>query len=328
MRMSSLAPLLALLTACPATAQVTASAFADTELVAVANGVRTTLPRGTRLLDGMGVSADDPNFSCPANSAASIRILPQGSDLTFRFANGATASGNVFACLGRASAGSHAVLVTLAASQPTRGRIRITTTVPRALEAMFSVDVGNDGVIEMASDLFAAGQVAGLLEMPVTLDTAGLPIRIVANAVAVASPVFPFATAQMDVEVKFLAGDGRLVPIGQPCGPALGGFLVDHPVDRHALVLGVTGSPVTPHAFFGLGITQINLPIPPLGCVLRTDILIPVLTPVSSSGTAALRIPLGASLPRGDVIVQYLAATVGTGGTVWRTSDALLVHLP
>ena len=116
----------------------------------------------------------------------------------------------------------------------------------------------------------------------------------------------------------FKPRDRRLSVIGTPCGgPELGAYLT-----QYNLGLLASGIPNVRYALFNFGIKAQTVAIPPLGCVLFTDLLLPIGVPVNA-GTANLRVPLPRPLPAGTFRVQLLAYD----GLAWRTSNAVQIRL-
>ena len=126
--------------------------------------------------------------------------------------------------------------------------------------------------------------------------------------------------------------DGIVVPYGSACGPELAAryYTATGLVTVEDFDFTATNSPVTPYAFFVLGVQPLQVVIPPLSCVLRTNIIVPVLATVSPAGEATWNLPVPPGIGPIDMRVQYLAATIDptSGVTLWRTSQAMHLRLP
>ena len=177
------------------------------------------------------------------------------------------------------------------------------------------VDIGDDHSPDVH-----AGPNARTFEETVTLGATPLPVLVAVQNSAVAG------SATMNVSVRFLPTGSRLARSGPACGPTLAGSLLTD-VSSSALTLGVRNSSVSPDAFLVLGLSQVVVPIPPTGCVLRTDIVAPVWVPISANGTASLRWTFGPQFAV-TCYAQYIVATDIAGVSHWHTSELLAIRFP
>ncbi len=297
-----------------ADAQVTITGVATTDLEARASsGTPHVLPAGTVLtshrLSSSGLCA---GFA----TLASLNVALTGATVTYGTyassicANGASASG--------------VILLTLSAATPTAGSLHLDSGQS---SGSYSVDIGNDGSIEFGgSNPLISTQAAAF---PLVVDAAGIQVLVRAQSSAA---TIPFASSSSTDLTLTFATDGIVVPYGSACGPELAAryYTATGLVTVEDFDFTATNSPVTPYAFFVLGVQPLNLVIPPLSCVLRTGILVPVPTTVSPAGKATWNLPVPPGIGPVDVRVQYLAATVDptSGAVVWRTSEAMRLRLP
>ena len=121
----------------------------------------------------------------------------------------------------------------------------------------------------------------------------------------------------------FTPGTGNMSILGGPCqGPELGSSFLAPTLQRAGrLSLIANKVPATQAALFAFGFRNPAVRLPPLGCLLRTDVLLGIGT-VPNNGTArlAIPIPLSAQLPRATTLrMQFLA--VSNGG--WISSNGV-----
>jgi hypothetical protein len=128
-----------------------------------------------------------------------------------------------------------------------------------------------------------------------------------------------FGSYSTSQSLSFDTSRTRIKTSGMPCrGPVFESFYTG---DLLHLQVGSIPAGNT-SSLFVIGTQDINIPLPPLGCALRTDILI-TLGVVTTSGIAQLTLPI-ASPPIASVRLQYL--TVSGGG--WISSNQLWIKLP
>jgi hypothetical protein len=80
--------------------------------------------------------------------------------------------------------------------------------------------------------------------------------------------------------------------------------------------------------FFVFGTNQLNVPIPPTGCLLLTDIVVAVPVAAGSRTYYALDVPVPPGLSGGQFFVQSLRAGVSPTTTFWHTTNGIDVTLP
>ena len=85
----------------------------------------------------------------------------------------------------------------------------------------------------------------------------------------------------------------------------------------------VRGSHAPVYGLYAFGVQGLSLPLPPLGCVLRTNPLVTVPAVVTSTGEATLALPLPATVGIGQYFIQYAAVVPHAGGAAWTMSNAL-----
>ncbi len=201
--------------------------------------------------------------------------------------------------------------VRLRASSPVAGVLNLS-----GLGSSGAADVGRDGTSEWRN--------GAAVSVPVIVTSAGLEIEMSCRSSALVMNSHDNAY----VRVMFTAGDNGLVPQLAPCGSELGGYRAVEPGGGLRLRFDASRAPITPFGFFVLGLTQQNIVVPPVGCVLGTDVLIAVPVAVSPFGTATLTGTLAAPVPPGIFYVQYLTAVVGSSGTLWSMGNRVQVTTP
>jgi hypothetical protein len=156
---------------------------------------------------------------------------------------------------------------------------------------------------------------------PVSLVVA--PPGIDLDLSATASATYPFVPAQSgSVAVTFATNTVKLTTTGQPCEASLSAWSSTWQTSGD-VTLSQRGwtSAAGAVGFFIFGVTPLNLPIPPLQCILATDIIIPVLAPIDVQVYAQLNLRLGAPVPIGTFLIQFITGRIEASGEVWRTSN-------
>lgn len=304
-----------LLLAVPAMAQVALRVEAATDLRVRCAGTIRQIPVGTDLTSGVYLGADGSN--CQQGASARVSVVPGTS---VQFANIAYSTAQ-FGCVSdEAECGTHSIRVHFSANQPTSGTLRVTMTHAQSLGGFWiratangSVNVGADGIG------VSTGANPQTFERSVTLGPTPLPVLISAYALGFGT------SASTNITVSFV-GDGRVRPDGQPCGPTLIGTVLSDPL-ASLLSFHVRNAAVVPNAFLVLGVQPLGLSIPPTGCLLRTDIVLPIWVPIGWDGRATLGYMLSPQFAL-SCHAQFLVATDVAGVTHWHTSERLTVRLP
>lgn len=203
-----------------------------------------------------------------------------------------------------ARAGSNEVLVTLTSASPVAGRLILTVQgghVSNGVSSFGSIDVGADGSTELTS---------GQTSLDVVVGPKGLPVILRGFAKTTVS-----RGAVSIAAVLFLPTGGRFRVIGAPCrqGPVFEAFYTGT-----LLQLQASKIPAGPYALIAIGTRDPKLKLPPLGCALLTDVVIPVGITVRG-GEAQLRVPV--TVPRGTFRMQFLIST----SHGWITSNGLSI---
>ncbi|MEZ5962979.1 MAG: hypothetical protein R3F56_03940 [Planctomycetota bacterium] len=322
------------LTACTLAAQIHIEArTADTMTARTTAGSQTIAP-GSALASGQGVNSTYRSSigNCTASAMAQVLFSGTSAGATAAFTNSARSDEQFFCSGGPANAGQHAVIVALSSPIPVAGYIRVTATPSRQASAFsyaaasYGVDVGVDGSFELrgGTNPLQPTTSPDFVELPVVLGSTPLHIRLEAAA-EVAQPFGP-VSASMRLDLAFVAGAGRWTEFGSPCGAHLESRLWKQG-NSAGLSFGLTSTTPTPHAFLVAGTQDLAVPVPPTGCVLRTDLL--VFVPVDlANGPREFALPLTVQLPVLDVRFQLLSGVPQAGGTAWHTSQAHWLQLP
>jgi len=299
-----------LLATAPA-AQVQIQVFAHTDLKVVDR----TIPAGTDITAGatLAWSNNHPTFL----EYAEMRMTATPNSVAF--------DNVVFAFASSPPAiQAHAIRVRLTSVTPVEGTLRVQGVALAA--SAFRVDVRNDGTDELGSTLTLPA-LPDVYEETLTVPSTGIDVVIEASALA----SFPGYSSSSAVALVFSPNGTNVSRSGVPCGAELTARYWALPlltITNRRFELAADQAPVPSHAFFVLGIAPQNVVIPPLGCVLRTDILVALPATVDPNGRAGLTLKAPDSLTAFDVLAQFLAATVDPqGNPVWRTSQAVRLRL-
>ncbi len=187
--------------------------------------------------------------------------------------------------------------------------------------ATIEVDVRADGTTDFVSP-------AGVSRYLLQTLLGPSPVRVRVTAYVEVDTRFGQADQELDFTISFRETDAALLDTeGTPCGGTLDAA-VHESAQRLQFSLRASGVTPTPFGFFVLGASNPQLPIPPTGCLLLTDTLIPILAPIPAGETSS---ELTFSLARqpGTFRVQHMHAVVGADGVArWFTSNAVRVTVP
>ena len=265
--------------------------------------VRKTIPVNTDVSKGFSLTASSFT-SCSATATAVFTVSNIFGGINAQFQNTTSASGNFF-CGASALAGANDVVVTLKSPKPVAGRLILTIQILSGKNSSASglVDVGNDGSPEIRG---------GQKTLDAVVGPKGLPVLLRGFGSATGTDVSNFVAA-----VLFVPTGGRFGVIGKPCGgPVFEAFYTGS-----LLQFQTSKAPAGPYALFAIGVKNWQVAIPPMNCILHTDILVAVGVPVTG-GESLLKIPVTTPV-RGTFRMQYL---ISSGGA-WRTSNALSLKL-
>lgn len=290
-------------------AQVQIQVFAHTDLQVG----QQRIVAGSDISAGANLRWSNNDPQSPAWAAMSVTA---GAS-TVRFDNAVGASATAPPTIGGA------IRVRLSSPTPLRGTLRIDGLAVSA--SAFRVDVGNDGSFELASTL-APVVASSILEQTLTIPATGLNVVMFGSA---AANYMTFAGSST-LELSFAPTGANATRSGDACGADLTAQFYREPLLwqlNRRFELSVDNAPVTPHAFFVIGTTPQNVVIPPLGCILRTDILVPLLTTVDPTGRAFLTLAAPEVLTAFDARVQFIAATLDAqNNALWRTSEVVRIQ--
>lgn len=329
-----------------ATSQVTVSLSTANTWQATAGASTQTLPQGTNLDAGGGVSASESTSSglCQGTGAgASCDVAPvlAGTSFSATVTTLASSSSQFCAAPG-GSTGPNLLHATLTAPQPTFVRVRLelekaqgilSIVYRRIAPATISI-VGSPITLSVAR---GASAVPPPMDVVVPVDANGTVLAITTSAQAslglgINSTDAEYVTARISFDVLGIAPVPNIsvTPIGLPCGSMLAGTVLPPapgPTATVDLQLSVSQAPVWPASFLIVGLDDIQVPIPPTGCPLRTSILVPLPVPVSPAGTIQVKVPIAAGLSPIDLRVQHLVGNLIGGQEQWHTSQALRVQV-
>jgi hypothetical protein len=258
----------------------------------------------------VSASDRDPQWGCSAAASALARV----SGMTASIAVQATSSG---VCgpppwsFGMSASGNANLLIRISSPTPAAGSLTLRGTP----NPFVTIDVGDDGRPE-----------PWVSDIPIVVDSTGVDVRLACSASAVA-PFVPGAAT--NASVQFVPGPTRIDTSLQPCQAELSGWLTRLSNGSVRIDVVAHRSVVTPYAFFVFALNTQHIVVPPLGCVLGVDLLIPVPVTVDAQGNASFSAILAGPLPVVTLHDQFLAAVVdGAGNQVWRTSNRLAMQFP
>jgi hypothetical protein len=299
-----------------ASAQVTVKAFAETELRASATlnefGGRfwydyKRIPIGKDLGTGLYMTAQLPANPYRGSAVAVTGVTVSASTLSVTVADTASTSfsGNPLPTRQfSALCGGHEVAILFTAGVPTAGYLEVVA------------NGSSPGSAKLYNRTLDSGTAAVLTRRP---------LKVVVSS-GVNSRRFSSGQHFQDsrVTVRFRPSAGVLRTIGSPCGPEFGAvYERTATLKPQHLTLLVSGSSAPVYGLYAFGIQSLSLPLPPLGCVLRTNPLVTVPASVTSTGEATLALPLPATVGIGQYFIQYAAVVPHAGGTAWTMSNAL-----
>ena len=116
--------------------------------------------------------------------------------------------------------------------------------------------------------------------------------------------------------------------VGTACGPAIvPRFVQTYPFFAvRKLEFEVSNANRT-SSWFVFGAQPASIALPPTGCLLRTDIAIPVWVTVDPGGGASLSLDVTRAPAGASAYVQFVQATWRGSQMDWNTSEAVRVQL-
>ena len=293
----------------------------------------TSVPANAWLASGDGVLSEERLTGCTALATSALTFAGTATTADLLLLDHAVSGSSFGTCTsGRADTGPNALRVSLRAPAPIAGQLRITVagTGSRSFNqarATCSIDVDEDGAVEFAGDTNTTPtpMLDGSVELPWTVGPT--PRTLLLNTSATAFPPYFLVTrGDVSVRVEFRAGSGRLDRVGDACGPQhTGALLKDH--DGWRLRLDATSAQQAPMTWLAVGQQTVALPLPPTGCVLRTDPFL-ALPAVWAGGRWSFTVPLPDPLPRFAVRTQIAECVLVQGVPHWHLSEALHLRLP
>lgn len=292
-------------------AQVQLAVFAHTDLTVVSHRI----PAGTDISGGATLVWNNQHPTLPER--ASMRVTVAAGSV--RFANDVWASASSPPVVG-----PHAIRVRLTSASPVSGTLRAEGLAFAGSD--FQVDVGDDGTRELSRTF---GLTADVYEETLTIPAGGIDVIVTASASA--SGATGSYSANSSVQLSFARAGTNVSRSGTACGAALTARYWRLPVLstlNRSFELAAENAPVTPYAFFVVGTTPQNVAIPPLGCLLRTDIVVALPVTVDPTGRGAATIRAPQSVMAFDALAQFVAATLDAQqNPLWRTSEAVRLRL-
>lgn len=322
--------------AAPARPQATADVIAATQLrVSAVDGTNErTIPAGSDLGQGANLTYSFNQGRCFDFAALDVAVRRPGADVVVTFTNRAEGTSIAAFCAAGGDVGAHAIRVRFHAAVPTAGRIVLEAFPVQNGSDTFSswrsassIDVGDDGSVELAGAEGAVGGTPLRLEVPVVLGPKGLAVRVDTRAFASVINVGT-RTATANVSVAFRAGPAQFDTYGAPCGPSLEAVAFPEAGGVTAIRLCASGSAPSASAWMVFGLQELSLPIPGTGCPLRNDLLVASSVAIDGNGrgTLTLRFPAGFAA---RFLGQYLDAVPnGSGFFDFSTSNGLRIALP
>jgi hypothetical protein len=172
---------------------------------------------GTLAVSYQPVGSPVVNHTAPVSGATTLSIPTVGSasvttaavsELTI------TALSPPFGCSGCWSSAGGNVVVTYASATPVAGILRL-TLAPQCLMGMPTIDVNDDGSIELAGQ-----NLTQTVDVPVVLGSDPMPIRLAAQTVN-----FGGVSCSYAARVEFLPQPANLGTVNPSCGPTVGAAL-------------------------------------------------------------------------------------------------------
>jgi hypothetical protein len=300
MRTAFLVPLLGV--ALPAQT-ITRTAAAATALTVSVQGVLSgnqtqSLPAGTALLDGTTLSA--VSFGALARlhvampSPFAYHLDGFANTLEVARFNGDT-------------------LVTFATSDPTAAVLDLAVT--RTTGSIASIDVGNDGTVELPSPAGSSAQLAlpvrfGPAPLLVRTSTSGLSSENAAETITVDVALRERLTT---VLTRYLAG----------CGPTI----AIAPADTQTVHVDVGGMPPAALAFAVIGVGRASTLLPFGGCLLGLTTEWPLRVQLDPTGAGGLDVAVPRAVTGVTLNVQAVGLDFVSSPNVVATTDAIAVRL-
>jgi len=288
-------------------AQVSVRVYSLTALSAGSKSVAANqdVTGGVNLWDG-------PGGSC--RPSASLRIIVSNPSVRFSCSSSSQCS--------PAPSASGSIRIRLSATQATAGFIVVEADCPGSWSG-FSVDVGNNGIDLQSNSQFKAQR---LLESSLVVGPSGVDVIVHCYAGANAWPL----SAGAEVTVRFVPGAStqHLKLVGTTCGPELASQF------RQLAPFGVVrdfslevANATRTSSWFVIGLKEQGLTLPPAGCKLYTDIVMPLWAIVDSSGKSSLQLPVPNGVSQAQAYVQFVQATFRSNRMEWTTSQAVQLRL-
>ena len=327
-------------------AQVTASAVA----VGRISGSPTPpnpIQDGTDITAGYSLSARE-TVQCYSHlpgasrsSASSLSVDQSPSTVAVRFVQSAASIPGPSCFPNAAVAGIHRIRITLQSPTPVVGSLFLRATSsygwgglredPAAFAEVTLLDPNGMAQPEVLIRYDTRGNIVAL-ERPIEVGPAGVQLLIAGKVEGRWDcPSLICSPADQEIEVTFRANVfPRVRPEGADCGPGLqSGIQVRKEAQGlvPSLQLEATSLPGWSAAFFGIGLSDPAIVIPPTNCPLRTDLLVALPAMVGANGEASLAIDLPPSAFGATVRTQFLNGRLQGGVQEWRTSRAYEVTL-
>lgn len=351
--MTRLALAAALLCA-PLSAQITHSAqtSSDWEATVLESGLGTivaqdTLPAGTPLTAMNGALLADSVSTCaggPSTAGAGADSMLTLGTNSISLRATASSSTNAACSVQREAFFEGSFDWTINAATPTAGELRLTIRNPHINNAYTSevnvedlstglrIDLPDSGTPNLAEILFDLGD-RWVVSTPFDIDSSRT-VRVHVSARVPTGALSSTSTQIMrgQIDLEFVPAPSGTVAIdGSSCNASSNGFLATlqtaagTPLQRRIGLTGFGHPPTTFGQFFIFGTVDPMLPIPPTNCLLRTDILAPILIP-GFSPNANLEIPV--ALPVSGLLrTQFLAGEMAGPTALWSTSEAVVLSL-
>lgn len=290
-------------------AQVSVKAYAHTKLTAGTQSI----PRDTDVSTGADLWYS-PGGSC--RSSASLRVDITGAAVRMQCGSSSYCSS--------APGANGSIRIQLTASKATTGFLVVDGDCPGSRSG-FSVDVGNNGTLDLQDSSQFRGQ--RMLETPLVVGPSGVWVIVSCYA---ANYSIGSSAAGAGLTVRFVTGSStpHLKLVGTSCGPELTVRFTQtvpfFPVSNFTMI---ASKATQTSSWFIFGLTQRNIPLPPTGCKLYTDVVVPFWTVVNATGESSLNIPVPRGTSGAQMYVQFLQATFRSNQMEWTTSQALQLRL-
>jgi len=204
-------------------------------------------------------------------------------------------------------------LVTFATSDPTAAVLDLAVT--RTIGCVASIDVGNDGTVELPSPAGSSAQLA----LPVRFGPAPLLVRTSTSGLASEA-----ATETMTVDVAIRE---RLTTVLTRYPRRLRTDDAIAPADTRTVHIDVGGMPPAGLAFAVIGVGRANAPLPFGGCLLGVTTEWPLRVPLDPTGAGGLDVAVPRAVNGVTLNVQAVGLDFVSSPNVVATSDAIAVRL-